>query len=111
MIYSHLPSSSVLSIQIAVNFLQVFFLSLHSVAELLRKTGNTCDIPVLKMDFLQFIICVHMKTGVIDSIRNCTKPSVNTKRGHHTFGCLNKMGGGCKRISILKVFVLYVLIL
>lgn len=56
--YSSLPSSSksVLNIQVAVNFLQVFLLSPHSVAELLRETGNTCDIPALKMDFLQFVI-------------------------------------------------------
>lgn len=69
--YSHLPSGSrpVLSIQVAVNFLQVFFLSLHSVAGLLRETGNTYDIPVLKMVFLQFNICVYMKTGVIDQYK------------------------------------------
>lgn len=68
--YSHLPSGSrpVLSIQVAVNFLQAFFLSLHSVAEFLRETGNTCDVPVLNMDFLQFIICVYVKTGVTDPI-------------------------------------------
>lgn len=68
---SQLPSGSrpVLSIQVAVNFLQAFFLSLHSVAELLREIGNTCDIPVLKMDFLQVNICLFMKTGVIDQYK------------------------------------------
>lgn len=64
--YSYLPSGSrpVLSFPVDVNFLQVFFL--YSIAECLRETGNTCDIAVLKVDFLQFIICVYMKTGVID---------------------------------------------
>lgn len=41
--YSNILSGSkpVLNTQVAVKFLVVFLLALHSVAELLRETGNT----------------------------------------------------------------------
>lgn len=61
--YSNIPSDSesVLNIQVAREFLQVFLLALHCLAELLRETGNT---SVLQLNvknglFVVYHSCIH----------------------------------------------------
>lgn len=73
--YSNIPSGSkpVLNIQVAIKFLWVFLLALHSVAELLRETENTSALwlNVKNGLFAVYYSCIHENRDHWSNIELC----------------------------------------